>query len=130
MRDCLEINLRLAAPRYAVQQKGLGRSGVRGYLNVERHPDAIQRSALVRVQRQGLSGQDQFPRIRIPLGNTRSDMNQTFVFQSSHGTGSRLRQSEQFMERHFVPFFDHAPDLELALAQLWRAALQWKGVNK
>ena len=77
-----------------------------------------------RIQHDGLRRQNGFARIRIALGNFRSDFNQAAIFQFANGGGSRFGKFEQFGQQNFAPFFDDVPNVLLAFRQFRKFTAQ------
>ena len=144
VRQGLQINLRLAAPRDAVQQehpvadaaalaglpgRGRGAGDRPHHGGVERGGDARERGDLLRVHHQRLGGEDLLARVRVAFGDFRGDDHQALVLQLPHRGGGGARERQQLLQRQFAALLDQVPNLALAFGQFGELARRHQGAH-
>ncbi len=119
-------NLELRLPGLGLRTSDFG---LRTSASIHGRDDRGEGFSLRRVQRQRLAGQNVLARVRVALGNLRSDRDQAPVFQAADRRRRGLRQCQQFAQRQFAPFFKDAPDFLLPLGQFRQFAGDRQGAD-
>ena len=108
MLNGLQVHLGFARACNPEEQEGLG--GFTAHESVMGLDQCTESHHLLVIQRQRCGGNNELPRIRIPLINLGRDAHQTLVFELAHGLGGRLPEPKQLLKRQLPPLLDDAPN--------------------
>jgi len=123
--DGLEVDLGFAAAGDAMEEEdGVGWGG-----GVHGGDHSGEGGLLVGVERERLSGEDEFAGVGVAFGDLGCDGEESFIFESTDGIGGGLGEFEEFLEREFAPFLEDAPDFLLTGGEFRQGILLGDGVN-